>query len=268
MVIHRILAVKPVVHIAVLGSQRQREGVGPSVIHAGGDIRRVAIVTAINLMAGVNAVIAALGADDEFVDVETGVNSHCGSKVPAFVESVLHELKRIGDDTAIVPPEALARGKDVDGAALTVESRPDHVEFGAESVACTAAQIKPVAVIWPGIGGDGHRIGREFIGSFVRRVEHRIIEMIIETQQRIRNPHSGTLLRSIPHTGLILVRHLHLGVKVLASEAQGKQHCGKNYNVFFHTPISCLVCKASTAPDPGYHRPDARAYSRHGYSQG
>ena len=225
---------EPVVQPEVIGEIRPalRRGGDPRP-HTGGIQRRGGIL----VKAGENAVVARAEAQDgplhqvasaglEAVgEVESGESgSHLGLPrpvAPGIVPAVI----------------AAARVGEPESEFLSAHRRPPQVEDRTEAEARAGAQHEAASVVDHGVGCYLYLVGRELIGAAVRRVEHRIVEAVVELVERVRNLRVRPEFLEIGELGLILVGHLHALAYVLrerrkAACEQRREYCDTSHLQF------------------------------------
>ena len=92
-----------------------------------------------------------------------------------------------------------------------------------QGVPGTGPGIQEAAVVRHRLRSQLDLIWSEVIGPLVRRVEDRIIEIVVETVERVRDAADDLILLEIRETGLVLVGYLDALVDALREERRGDE---------------------------------------------
>ena len=101
----------------------------------------------------------------------------------------------------------------------------DHLAFRMQGIPGTGTEIEPAVVAYRGLRLHFYPVRTELVGTLVRVVEHRIIEIPVELQEGVRDRHPDFLLLHFHQFALVVIGHLDRRIEVLG----GCSRTGKQY---------------------------------------
>ena len=120
-------------------------------------------------------------------------------------------------------------GEHADRQVLTLQGLPGQHELRMQGITRPGAQVEPAPVVGTGLRRDPDLIGGEFVGTLVGRVEDRIIELVVETVQRIRHLGHGAHLLEIREAAHVVVGHLDRLVDILRGQRRAERQDREGY---------------------------------------